>query len=78
VALPSTATLTTITLNWLGLNSFELRPNGNPNVDAFGPDFSIDNIRLSVIPEPAPWALAALALVMVAGLSKPQRKAPQG
>lgn len=67
VSLPDTPTLSTITFNWFGLRSFELRANGTP-VDDLGPDFVIDNIRLSVIPEPASSALVLLAL---AGLAAP-------
>ena len=62
VNLPASATLSTITLNWQGVQSLELRPNGAANANAFGPDFVIDNLVANVIPEPASWALVLLAL----------------
>ncbi|WP_144290229.1 hypothetical protein [Ideonella sp. A 288] len=69
VDLPDLATMATVTLNWLGLSSFELRPNGTP-VNDFGPDFSIDNLRVNVVPEPASLAVVALALALAAGVGR--------
>ena len=62
----TSATLAFKGLNWLNLTRLSLRVTGG--------DYSLDNVNLQAVPEPASWALALAALMGALGARHLQRR----